>query len=142
MGLLINLAGPFGVAMIAILLIQTGTVEPAMNFIESPLLFYVLGGVAIMELAAGHFVRRTLFSVSKAREVAHDPAKTEQWVLRSSIVLFALGASPMFYGVVVYLLGGEISQLAFFGILTLVGYRLLRPTSSLLEETLAAAQRP
>jgi len=141
-GLFINLGGPFAIALVAILLMETGTIRPSMNFVESPLIFYVLGAVAIMELGAGHFVRKALFAPSKAREVMADALKTEQWVVRSSIVLFALGASPMFYGVVVYILGGETTQLAFFGILTLAGYRLLRPSTSFLEDIFTAAERP
>lgn len=141
-GLFINLGGPFALALAAILLVESGTIRPSMNFVETPLIFYVLGAVAIMELAAGHFVRKALFAPSKAREVMGDARKAEQWVVRSSIVLFALGASPMFYGVVVFTLGGEMTQLAFFGILTLAGYRLLRPSASFLEETFTAAERP
>lgn len=141
LGLIINLAAPFGVAMIALILVQSGAVRPAMDFRESPLLFYVLGAVAISELAAGYFIRRIFFSPQKARELAGDPFKVEQWVLRSSIILFALGASPIIYGVVLYILGGDLKQLAFFAIISLVGYRLLRPTAGFLDEFIAAGGR-
>ncbi len=136
-GVWINLAGPAILAGIAYALNQSGTIQPNPD-LESgqSVLFFALVGVAISELVAAFVMRRVLFAPQRARPIRHDPALVESWVVRSSIVIFALGASPMIYGVILYLLSGDLRQLALFGIVSLLAYRLFRPTRDLLEEAL------
>jgi membrane protein implicated in regulation of membrane protease activity len=48
-------------------------------------------------------------------------------------VVFAVGAAPAVYGFVVYALGATIEQFIFFALVSLVGYRFLRPGKDELE---------
>ncbi len=140
-GILVNLGFPALIVAVAVLLREGRLLrlpEAMPEFLQP--LFYILGAVALMELAAAYFLRRLFFSPARVAPFCHDPIQIEQWVVRSSFVIFALGASPIVYGVVVYLIGGDLRQLAFFGLLTLLAYRLLRPTGDLIDETLESAR--
>lgn len=137
LGMLINIMLPALVAILAYAAHAAHLMEPVESFTsDPPILFIALGAVAISELVAAFIIRRVLFSRERAAAVRDDAVKAEQWVLRSSLIIFVLGASPMIYGAILYLLSGDLRQLAFFGIITLVAYRLFRPTADLIEEAL------
>lgn len=137
LGVWINIVAPAMLAAVAYLLYDSGTVQPNTSLIEGQsVLFFVFVGVAISELVAAFVMRRILFSPERARPIRHDPALVELWVIRSSIILFALGGSPIAYGIVLFLLTGDTRQLALFGIVCLLAYRLFRPTKDLLEAAL------
>jgi hypothetical protein len=143
LGLIINLLAPATLAAVAFTLHEIGIVPTVPSLEQGPsILFFVLGALAISELIAAFVLRRALFSQARVRPIRDDPTLVEQWLVRSSIVIFAVGASPMVYGAVLYLLSGDTGQLAFFGIITLLAYRLFRPSKALLEELLEAAERP
>ena len=141
LGVLINLAAPGLIVAVAVVLREGGFIPlPEGPSASVGVLFCVLGAVALLELVAGFVVRRTLFAPGCIAPFCHDARQAEQWVVRSSMVVFALGASPIIYGVVVYFLGGDLRHLAFFGMVTLLAYRLLRPTVNLIDETLNSAE--
>jgi hypothetical protein len=137
LGVWINLIGPAMIAAVAYGLHESGTIQDSADFAEGQsVLFFALVVVAVGELVAAFVLRRLLFSPERARPIRHDPALTEQWVIRSSTIIFALGASPMVYGAILFLLSGDLRQLALFGIICMLAYRLLRPTRDLLESAL------
>lgn len=137
LGVWINIVAPAILATIAYLLFDSGTIQPNADMAEGQtVLFFALVGVAISELVVAFVMRRILFSPERAKPIRHDPALVELWVVRSSIVIFALGASPMAYGVILFFLSGDLRHLALFGIVCLLAYRLFRPTKDLLEAAL------
>jgi hypothetical protein len=137
LGMLINIMLPALVAIVAYGVHTAHMIDPVESFTsDPPILFIALGAVAISELVAAYIMRRVLFSRERTAAIRDDAVKAEQWVMRSSLIIFVLGASPMIYGVILYLLSGDLRQLAFFGIITLVAYRLFRPTEDLIEEAL------
>lgn len=137
LGVWINVIGPALIAAIAYALAASGTIQANPDFAEGrSVLFFALVGAAISELVAAFVLRRILFSPDRARPIRHDPELVEQWVIRSSIVIFALGAAPIAYGAVLFLLTGDTRQLALFGIICLLAYRLFRPSRDLLETAL------
>jgi len=139
LGMLINIMLPAVVAIAVYALHAAKLVAPIESFsTDPPIVFIVFGAVAISELIAAYVLRRILFSRQRAESIRDDAAKVEQWVMRSSLVIFVIGASPMFYGAILYLLSGDIRQLAFFGIVTLLAYRLFRPTADLIDTALQA----
>ena len=141
LGLMVNVGVPAIVVITAIALRQGGAIPSNGDPPEwLPLLFYIMGAVAVADLAVAYFVRRFLFASNRLAVARNDPAQLEELVSRSLLIIFALGASPMVYGVVVYLLGGDLQQLAFFGILTLLGYRFLRPTADFLQGALGMTE--
>jgi hypothetical protein len=142
LGLWINVIGPAAIAALAYLLHESGTVPTSPEFeYGQPALSYVLVVVAIGELITAFVLRRIFFSADRTRPIRHDPELVEQWLLRSLGVIFALGAAPVAYGAVLFLLSGDIRQLALFGIVSLLAYRLFRPTKDLLESALDEAPR-
>jgi hypothetical protein len=140
-GILINLVVPALIVAVAVAL-RGGKLVALPEQLSPALqpLFYVLGATALMELVAAYVLRRVFFAPNRIAPFCHDSGQVEQWVVRSSAVVSALGASPAVYGVVIYLLGGDLRQLAFFGMITLLAYRLLRPTVDLVDETLNSAK--
>lgn len=137
LGMVINILLPAVVAIVAYAVHAAKLVSPIESFTsDPPIIFMVFGAVALSELVVAYFMRRALFSRHRTTAIRDDATKVEQWVMRSSLVIFAIGASPMIYGAVLYLLSGDIRQLAFFGIVTLLAYRLFRPTPELLENSI------
>ena len=142
LGLLINILAPAVIAAIVFALVESETVQPNPEFVDGqPVLFFAFVAVALGELVAAFVLRRVLFSPDRARPIRHDSSLVEQWVQRSSIVIFALGATPLVYGAILYLLSGDIRQFALFGIISLLAYRLFRPTRDLLDGALNEASR-
>jgi hypothetical protein len=137
LGVLINLAIPAAVALLAYGLRSGADVGTEASSVAGPsLMFLVLVGLAVMELIGAFLLRRRFLSAERVRTIRHDPALVEQWLTRSAMLIFALGASPMVYGAGLYLWSGDLRHLAFFGIITLLAYRLFRPTEDLLSELL------
>ena len=137
LGVWIGLIGPAMIAAVAYGLHESGTIQASSDFTEGqPVLFFALVAVAIGELVAVFVLRRLMFSPERARPIRHDPVLVEQWAIRSSTIVFALGASPIACGAVLFLLSGDLRQLALFGIICLLAYRLFRPTRDLLESAL------
>ena len=142
LGLMINIIAPGVIAAVIFALVELEIVQPNPEFMAGqPVLFFAFVAVALGELVAAFVMRRILFSPDRARPIRHDSRLVEHWVRQSSIVIFALGGSPLIYGAILYLLSGDIAQLAIFGIISLLAYRLFRPTRDLLEGALNDASR-
>jgi hypothetical protein len=142
LGLLINLLIPAGVAALAFGLRESGVGPQDPSLAEGPsVVFVVLVAVAVGDLVAAFLLRRRLFSPEQVRSIRHDPSQVEHWLVRASAIVFVIGASPMVCGAILYMLSGDIRHLAFFGIITLLAYRLFRPTKDLLEEVLNGSAR-
>jgi hypothetical protein len=139
LGVLINLAIPGALALLAYGL-RAGVVmdTKSSSLPDSPPIFLILVGFAVLELVGAFVLRRRLLSRQRARTLRHDPSLVEHWLMRSAIIIFALGASPMIYGAAFYLWSGDLRHLALFGIITLLAYRLFRPTEDQLTELLNA----
>lgn len=136
-GMVINVMLPAGIALLAYAIHASGMVQVwAPATASPPVLFLICGAMALSELLAAFIMKKRLFSRERVMPIRKDPAALDRWLLRSSIIVYALGASPMVYGSVLYVLSGDLGQLAFFGIVTLLAYRLFRPTADQLEELL------
>jgi hypothetical protein len=137
LGVLINLAIPAALALLVYGLRHGAGVGAEASSVAGPsLVFLVLVGLAVLELIGAFLLRRRFLCPERVRTIRHDPTLVEQWLTRSAMLVFALGASPMLYGAGLYLWSGDTRHLAFFGIITLLAYRLLRPTQDLLSELL------
>ncbi|MBD3299039.1 MAG: hypothetical protein GF341_10320 [candidate division Zixibacteria bacterium] len=139
--MVINLMLPAGIALLAYA-IHASRLIPTweMATASPPILFLVCGALALGELVAAFILKRQFFSQQRVAPIRHDPAAIDQWLLKSSIIIYALGASPMIYGSILYILSGDLRQLAFFGIITMLSYRLFHPTTDQLEEILKAPE--
>ncbi|HWO56222.1 MAG TPA: hypothetical protein VNN55_01520 [bacterium] len=126
---------------VAIYLLKSAAIIPSSVSIPTStqrLLFIVMALVAVSEVAVGFIVRKALFAPAKLRLILADADLFAKMVMGAGIVLAALGAASMVYGIVLYALGAPESWVAVFGLIGLVHFRLLRPTSEFLR---AAATR-
>jgi hypothetical protein len=141
-GMVINLMLPAGVALLAYA-IEAAELAPKWEMAQAdpPIIFFLFGALAISELAAAFIIRKKFFARDHVAPFRNDGRAVEQWLMRSSIIVFALGAAPMLYGAVLYIVSGELRQFAFFGIVTLLAYRLFRPSADLLEEILQTSEQ-
>lgn len=135
MGMVINVMLPAGIALLAYAIHASGMIPTwEMATSSPPVVFLVCGALALGELLAAFIMKKRLFSRDRVAAIQNDAVAIDQWLLRSSIIVYALGASPMIYGSVLYILSGDLRQLAFFGMITLLAYRLFHPSADQLEE--------
>lgn len=132
-GLIIAVVIPFGLFALAFLARECGIGMNAPAEWE-PMLFYILLVVAAADVGAGFLVRGRLFAPSRLAPHLDDAAAMTRLTASSATVLFILGAMPMVYGALLYCLGGDTRQVAFFAIGNLLSFRLLRPSAGFLEE--------
>ncbi len=139
--MVVNLMLPAGIALLAFA-IHASRLVPTWDMATAspPVPFLVCGALALGELVAAFILRRQFFTRQRVEPIRHDPAAIDQWLLKSSIIIYALGASPIIYGSILYILSGDIRQLAFFGMITLLAYRLFHPTADQLEDILKAPE--
>ena len=142
LALAINIVAPaviFGVMY----LLRTMDVLPAESLIAAEtlrILFYVLLFIAVSELATAFIVKNALFAPTKVRPTLGDTAAFAKLVTGGTITLAALGAASMMYGVVLYVLGEDLTKVALFGMIALVHFRLFRPTGDYLRELINIAE--
>jgi len=141
-GVIINLLLPGVLVLLAFVVRRNGigTDESAAPEWQ-PLLFYVFLALGVADLFAAFALRRTLLAPMRLRAVLADAPAAERLIMNAATVAFALGASPMVYGIVLYLLGGDMQQVAVFAIVSLLAFRLLRPSAGFLEKALERAAR-
>ena len=133
-GVLVNMVAPLMLVVAAHLARGAGLgLDESQRPEIYPTLLYVLVAVGVADLAAAFVLRRSLFARSRFAGASLTPEAIEAMVMRSATIVFAVGASPIVYGVVLYLLGGEIREVAYFALLNLLSLRLLRPDAAYLE---------
>ncbi|MEW5702825.1 MAG: hypothetical protein AB1792_11440 [Candidatus Zixiibacteriota bacterium] len=141
-GMIIQLLAPGVLVLLVFVVRKRGIgIDESQAPVWLPTLFYVLLGLAVADLLAAFTLRRILLAPLRLRNVLGDTAAVERIVMSATTVTFALGASPVVYGVVLYLLGGTMQQVAVLAIISLLSFRFLRPDVKFLEEVLGEAAR-
>ncbi len=136
-GGLINLIIPFGLVVLVYFAREMGIgLSPSARPASYMTLLYVAMALGLSELAAAFVIRRMLFAPARFESPESSHPVTEAAILKSATTVFIVGASPILYGVALYLLGGEIREVAYFGLLNLVAYRALRPDTDLIRKAL------
>lgn len=136
-GGLINLIVPFGLVALVYVAREIGIgMNPSARPASYTTLLYIAMALGLAELAAAFVIRRNLFTPARFESTAQSRPATEAAILKSATTVFIVGASPILYGVALYLLGGEIREVAYFGLLNLVAYRGLRPDTDLIRKVL------
>jgi len=97
------------------------------------LLLYILGALALGELVIAYFLKRSLLSPERLGTAQMTFAEFSARCVAGMTIVFMVGAAPAMYGFVVYALGATIEQFVFFVLVSLVGYRFLRPGKDELE---------
>ncbi|MFC1475897.1 hypothetical protein ACFLQW_02740 [Candidatus Zixiibacteriota bacterium] len=135
-GVLINILGPFLLLGVAYILRATEIFPETPKLDESSfqILLYALGAVALGELAVAFYLKKTMLRPPRFMETKHSFGKFFTRCVESMTLVFAVGAAPAVYGFVLYALGGTIEQFIFFILISLIGYRFVRPGKDELEK--------
>lgn len=130
LAILINIVVPAFMFMVVYLL-RVGGALPASLVPGGTLqiIFYAFLFVAISELAVAFVVKRAIFAPDKVRLTLGDSAAFTKLVGAGTIVLAALGAASMMYGIVLFILGAGLASVAAFGLIALIHFRLFRPSA-------------
>lgn len=140
--LLINIALPAAL-FVVVYILRSMKLIPAQALVPIEtlrILFFALVFVAVTELVTSFIVKKALFAPDKIRTVLHDLPGFAKLATGATITLAALGASAMMYGIVLYILGEDLTKVALFGLIALVHFRLFRPTAEFLRQTLDRAE--
>ncbi len=131
LSMLINLVMPLSLLLGVYVLRTLGVVplEPLIPQSTLQLLFYVLLFVAVSELGVAFVLKRSILAPDKVRPTLNDAAAFARLVTTATIVLAALGAASLFYGVLLLLLGIGVASVAPFALIAFVHFRLFRPTA-------------
>ena len=125
LGLLMNVFAPAVLIFVGALLkargISIGTVEDLGVF------FWVLIAVALSEVPAIYFVKRTFLSRGKSLRSTGEHVTVEQTLFQMGIIMFSLSLAPTIYGLVYYLLGGSLERFVLFAAFTLFCFMVFKP---------------
>jgi hypothetical protein len=91
------------------------------------LFFWVLLAVALSEIPAIYFVKRTLLSQGRSSMRESGNVTAEQTLFRMGIITFSLSLAPSIYGLVYYLLGGTLEKFILFAAITLFCFLVFKP---------------
>jgi hypothetical protein len=142
LALFINLLIP-ALLIIAVYILSSMDMMPrAMSYPADTLqlMYFVLLAVALSEMVAALILRKAMFAPEKVRPVLGNSGEFSKLVMTGTTALAALGASPVIYALVLYILGEDISKTAIFPLVTLVHFRLFRPSAEFLREVVRQAQ--
>lgn len=140
--LFINVLAPAFFFLVAYL-VRAGGILPATPLVDSgvlQILFYALLFVAVSEIGVAYVIKKTLFAPDKVRAALADPNAFTKLVTGGTITLAAIGATSIMYGIVLYLLGMEVTQFALFALIAMLHFRLFRPNADFLRSLIAQAR--
>ncbi len=135
-GVLINMLAPFLLLGIGYALRGLGVFPETPKLEQSAyqIILYAFGAVALGKLAVAFYLKKMLLRPSRLSDAGKSFRGFSERCIRSMALVFAIGAAPAVYGFVLYALGGTIEQFIFFILISLVGYRLIRPGKDELEK--------
>lgn len=135
-GLAINLLMPLILLGIGYVLREAGIVRdtPLLDDEMHRLLLYILGAIAIGELAMAVYLKKRILNASQFLGTGGSFPVFAERCRSKTILIFLIAASPAIYGFVLFVLGGTIEQFVFFLLISLVGFRLTRPGKDDLEK--------
>jgi len=132
-GIIINLIAPLGLVALAYAIREAGIgVDPANRLELFPILFYAFFAVSVSELIAAFILRRQLFTAQRLGVDTATGRFDANKALQAATIVLAIGATPIVYGIALYLLGGAITDVVWFALMNLLAFRLLRPDAEYL----------
>ncbi len=134
-GLFINIIGPlvlFGLGY-SLRLVGLTSATPSLDSNLQTIITYGLGGLALLDLVFGMLLVKSSLKPQQLRAYGIAFQSFADRVVQVTTVSFAIGAFAIVYGFVLYLLGATIETFVFFLLVSLVAFRLLRPSHDRLE---------
>lgn len=140
LSLIINLVAPAALFLVVYLLKST-EVLPSSLVPSGTLLiiFFAFLFVAVSEIAVAFVIKKSIFAPDKVRPTLTDSGAFAKLMTAGTITLAALGGASMFYGILLYILGSSIANVAAFALIALVHFRLFRPTAEFLRSLITKA---
>lgn len=140
LSLIINIIAPAALFLVVYLL-KSMEVLPS-SLVPSgtlQIIFFAFLFVAVSEVVVAFIIKKSLFSPDKIRPTLTDSGAFAKLMTAGTITLAALGGASMFYGILLYILGSGIANVAAFALIALVHFRLFRPTADFLRSLVAQA---
>jgi len=139
-GLFMNVMVP-GAILAAIILLFNSEISDAggLHLSGKPtveILFYVFAIVTVLDFAAAYFIRNRMPAAMLDSSGDSLEERFERSAIKISLIVFSLNMSYVLYGIVMVMLGANVEVLMLFSVLSMIGYQLLRPRRSYLEELL------
>ncbi|UCB51505.1 MAG: hypothetical protein JSV10_05745 [Candidatus Zixiibacteriota bacterium] len=125
LGLLMNVFAPVVLIFVGVLVRTRGIDLGAVR--DLGLFFWVLIAVALSEIPAIYFVKRTFLSRGKSFERGSENSNVEQTLFQMGVIIFSLSLAPTIYGLVYYLLGGSLERFVLFAAFTLFCFMVFKP---------------
>ena len=125
LGLLLNVFAPVVLIFVGVLLKARGISIGAVR--DLGVFFWVLIAVALSEVPAIYFVKRTFLSRGRSFKKGREHSTAEQTLLQMGIIIFSLSLAPTVYGLVYYLLGGTLERFVLFAAITLFCFAVFKP---------------
>jgi hypothetical protein len=131
LGLIFNLLLPIVLLVVGVAIkrtMVTGGGGWAVSAETLRILFWALLAVGVSELGAAVYLKKILLKPDMPELREREASAAVSFVLSRYVVLFAVALSPAIYGFVYYLMGGTFQHFVLFGLISLVIYRIVRPT--------------
>ena len=125
LGLLMNVFTPVVLIFVGVFVRNRGIEAGAVA--DLGIFFWVLLAVAISEIPAVYFVKRTLLSRGRSFQKSGEQCGVGQTVIQMGMIIFALSLAPTIYGLVYYLLGGSLERFVLFAAITLFLFLVFKP---------------
>ena len=125
LGLLMNVFTPVVLIFVGVFVRNRGIEAGAVA--DLGIFFWVLIAVAVSEIPAIYFVKRTLLSRGRSFQKSGEQSGVGQTVVQMGMIIFALSLAPTIYGLVYYLLGGTLERFVLFAAFTLFCFMLFKP---------------
>lgn len=138
LSLVINIVAPAAMFVVVYLLKSTEMLPTSLVPAGTlQIIFFALLFVAVSELAVAFIIKKSIFSPDKVCISLTNPGAFPKLATAGTVTLAALGAASAFYGILLYILGISLVNVAAFGLITLVHFRLFRPTAEFLRSLIA-----
>ena len=125
LGLLMNVFTPVVLIFVGVFVRNRGMEAGAGT--DLGIFFWVLIAVAVSEIPAIYFVKRTFLSRARSFQKRGGQSDVGQTVVQMGMIIFALSLAPTIYGLVYYLLGGSLERFVLFAAFTLFCFMLFKP---------------
>lgn len=140
LSLITNIVAPAAMFLVVYLLKSTEMLPTSLVPAGTlQIIFFAFLFVAISEVAVAFIIKKSIFAPDKVRPSLTDSGAFAKLMTAGTVTLAALGGASMLYGILLYILGSGIANVAAFALIALVHFRLFRPTADFLRTLITQA---
>ena len=130
MGLILNMLLPIVVILAGLGVrhfVQGGEAGPVTD--QTRIMFYALLFVAVSEIGVTIFLKKLFLKPLPTTGEPSESIPTIAFIQSRYLILYNLAFAPAIYGFVWYFLGGELKEFVLFAVISLIMFRLVRPSA-------------